>query len=89
MENEPENREIQLCNIKLTNDYDNEHHHYYSLKDDHTLHIPENVWFIGTANRDESTFEISDKVYDRAATMNFNTRAPKVINYTTPLAQRY
>ncbi len=89
MENEPENREIQLCNIKLTNDYDNEHHHYYSLKDDHTLHIPENVWFIGTANRDESTFEISDKVYDRAATMNFNTRAPKVRNYTTPLAQRY
>lgn len=89
MENEPENREIQLCNIKLTNDYDNEHHHYFSLKDDHTLHIPENVWFIGTANRDESTFEISDKVYDRAATMNFNTRAPKVKNYTTPLAQRY
>ncbi len=89
MENEPENREIQLCNIKLTNDYDNEHHHYYSLKDDHTLHISENVWFIGTANRDESTFEISDKVYDRAATMNFNTRAPKVRNYTTPLAQRY
>lgn len=89
MENEPEKREIQLCNVKLTNDYDNEKHQYFSLIDGHTLHIPENVWFIGTANRDESTFEISDKVYDRAATMNFNQRAPKVRNYSKPIESKY
>lgn len=89
MENEPEKREIQLCNVTLTNDYDNEKHQYLSLIDGHTLHIPQNVWFIGTANRDESTFEISDKVYDRAATMNFNQRAPKVRNYSNPIESKY
>lgn len=40
-----------------------------------TISIPENVWFIGTANKDESTFEITDKVYDRAQVMNFKNRA--------------
>ena len=40
-----------------------------------TIQIPENIWFIGTANRDESTFEITDKVYDRAQVLNFNSRA--------------
>lgn len=38
------------------------------------LRIPENVWFIGTANRDESTFEITDKVYDRAQIIEFRDR---------------
>lgn len=45
------------------------------LKDGKTIQIPENVWFIGTANKDESTFEITDKVYDRAQVMNFKNRA--------------
>ncbi len=40
-----------------------------------TIRIPRNVWFIGTANKDESTFEITDKVYDRAQVLNFNKRA--------------
>jgi len=42
------------------------------------LTISENVWFIGTANRDESTFEISDKVYDRAQVLNFSKRASEI-----------
>lgn len=42
-----------------------------NLIDGKILKVPQNVWFIGTANRDESTFEISDKVYDRAQVMNF------------------
>lgn len=42
-----------------------------------TIKVPDNVWFIGTANRDESTFEISDKVYDRAQVLNFRERARK------------
>ncbi|MBO4280917.1 MAG: AAA family ATPase [Lachnospiraceae bacterium] len=37
--------------------------------------IPENVWFIGTANNDDSTFAISDKVYDRAMVMNLDRKA--------------
>lgn len=75
MENEEDKRMIKLLNVKIFNDYDNEHHSYLGLSEDHTLKIPHNVYFIGTANKDESTFEISDKVYDRAMTMNFNTRA--------------
>ncbi len=89
MENEPHMREIQLCNVSLCNIYNNKKHDYLSLINGHTLHIPENIWFIGTANRDESTFEISDKVYDRAHTMNFNKRAPKVRNYQEEIPQRY
>ena len=30
------------------------------------LKIPENMWYIGTINNDDSTFMITDKVYDRA-----------------------
>ena len=45
------------------------------LEEGKTIIIPENVWFIGTANKDESTFEITDKVYDRAQVMNFKNRA--------------
>jgi len=37
--------------------------------------IPQNVWFVGTANRDDSTFTITDKVYDRAITLEMNARA--------------
>ena len=40
-----------------------------------SFRIPENVWFIGTANNDDSTFAISDKVYDRAMVMNLNQKA--------------
>lgn len=38
--------------------------------------IPENSFFVGTANRDDSTFTITDKVYDRAITINFETNNP-------------
>lgn len=37
--------------------------------------IPQNVWFVGTANKDDSTFTITDKVYDRAMSLEFNKRA--------------
>ena len=33
------------------------------------------MWFIGTINNDDSTFAISDKVYDRAMVLNLNTKA--------------
>ena len=39
--------------------------------------LPENMWYIGTANNDDSTFAISDKVYDRAIPININTKGVK------------
>jgi hypothetical protein len=39
------------------------------------LLIPGNVWFIGTANKDDSTFTITDKVYDRATPIEINTKS--------------
>ena len=35
------------------------------------VRISENSYFVGTANRDDSTFTITDKVYDRAITLEF------------------
>ena len=35
------------------------------------VRIPENSYFVGTANRDDSTFTITDKVYDRSITLEF------------------
>jgi len=78
MENEEGKRQIQLLNIPLLERTKDGTKPYLLLPDGKTLLIPSNIWFIGTANRDESTFVISDKVYDRAHTMNFNHRAPKV-----------
>jgi hypothetical protein len=40
----------------------------------HRLRVPRNLWFIGTANQDESTLEITDKVYDRAQVLDFRRR---------------
>jgi len=37
--------------------------------------LPQNVWFIGTANKDDSTFTITDKVYDRATPIEINAKA--------------
>ena len=38
------------------------------------LLIPQNIWFIGTANNDDSTFTITDKVYDRAMSLFFDNK---------------
>lgn len=37
--------------------------------------LPENMWYVGTANNDDSTFAISDKVYDRGMPININAKA--------------
>lgn len=39
------------------------------------IKFPENMWFVGTANNDDSTFAISDKVYDRAMIMNLDKKS--------------
>lgn len=38
------------------------------------LQILGNSYFVGTANKDDSTFTITDKVYDRAITIDFDNR---------------
>ncbi len=90
MEHEEGHREIKLLNVSLSRtDEEGRVIPYQALTDGHTLKIPNNVWFIGTANRDESTYDISDKVYDRAHTMNFDRRASKVQGYGEEMAARY
>ena len=39
------------------------------------IHVPDSTWFVGTANNDDSTFTITDKVYDRAMPIELNERA--------------
>ena len=55
-----------------------------SKKDPKELHngkliLPDNVYFIGTANNDDSTFAISDKVYDRSMVLNLDYRCEPFI----------
>ena len=38
------------------------------------LKIPGNIWYIGTINNDDSTFMVTDKVYDRAMPIDINTK---------------
>ena len=38
------------------------------------IKVPQNVVFFGTANNDDSTFTISDKVYDRAISLFFDNK---------------
>lgn len=42
------------------------------------LVLPKNVWFVGTANQDETTFAFAPKVYDRAHVMELEPNAPAV-----------
>lgn len=44
------------------------------------LPIKQNIWFIGTANKDDSTFAITDKVYDRAGVIHFSSRGEKTMD---------
>ncbi len=45
------------------------------LQNNGKLRLPTNMWFVGTANNDDSTFSISDKVYDRAMVLNLDKKA--------------
>jgi len=38
------------------------------------LRIPSNMWYIGTINNDDSTFMVTDKVYDRAMPIDINDK---------------
>lgn len=45
------------------------------LLHDGKIQVSYSTWFIGTANNDDSTFTITDKVYDRAMPIELNERA--------------
>lgn len=59
-----------------------------SLIDGRKIRVTDNIWFVGTANRDESTFEISDKVYDRAQVVSLNRKGISEGVYT-PTSVKY
>ena len=52
---------------------------------DGRLRLPENMWFIGTANNDDSTFAISDKVYDRAMILNLDSKCER---FSAPVTEK-
>ena len=55
------------------------------------LRVSENVWFVGTANNDDSTCTISDKVYDRSVVINFSEKGKKdnMTSYAPPYKMNY
>lgn len=57
------------------------------LRNGRTLRIPPNVWFVGTANHDETTKDFADKTYDRAHVMELpRNRAQFKPNRPSPRA---
>lgn len=44
------------------------------------IFLPENVWFVGTANQDESTLEFADKTYNRSFVHELPPKRPFVPN---------
>ncbi|MDO4683250.1 MAG: AAA family ATPase [Lautropia sp.] len=57
--NDPDDRLLSLSESLLPNAPKR-------LVEGRKIRIPENLWFIGTANHDETTREFADKTYDRA-----------------------
>lgn len=52
------------------------------------LAIPSNVWFVGTANQDETTLEFADKTYDRSHIMELQRRQDASFNLPEQLQPR-
>ena len=63
----PEGRNLDVVSDKWDNDP--------KLFKKGKIRLPINMWFIGTINNDDSTFAISDKVYDRAMVLNLDKKA--------------
>ena len=70
----PDDRFLDVVSDKWDNDPK-------QLKDGR-INLPRNMWFIGTANNDDSTFAISDKVYDRAMIMNLDAKSERFVGAT-------
>jgi hypothetical protein len=48
------------------------------------LKLPDNMWYVGTINNDDSTFMVTDKVYDRAMPIDINDKGQK---FDAPLTE--
>lgn len=80
--NNPADRCITLTETALNNPPN-------LLKDGRQILVPKNIWFIGTANHDETTNELADKTYDRAHVMtlpknesHFNIKKYASVSYS-------
>jgi len=71
MEKQPDQREVVLLESELQNAP-------MYFEEGRKIKIPENVWFIGTANHDETTNEFADKTYDRAHVMELGRSDEKI-----------
>ena len=67
----PEERYLDVVSDKWENDPT-------QLKDGR-IKLPTNMWFVGTANNDDSTFLISDKVYDRAMILDLDQKTERFV----------
>ena len=67
----PDERYLDVVSDKWENDP-------IQLKDGR-IKLPTNMWFIGTANNDDSTFLISDKVYDRAMILDLDQKTERFV----------
>ena len=45
------------------------------LLEEGRFRIPDNMWYCGTINNDDSTFMVTDKVYDRALPINIDNKS--------------
>ncbi len=48
------------------------------------IQVPANMWYIGTINNDDSTFAVTDKVYDRAMPIDINDKGVPFEPIDTP-----
>ena len=88
--NDSKERLISLSESQLPNAPD-------LLIEGRKIRVPHNVWFIGTANHDETTNEFADKTYDRAHVMilprhenSFDIEQKSKISYSfASLKQRF
>lgn len=48
------------------------------------IKVPANMWYIGTINNDDSTFAVTDKVYDRAMPIDINDKGVPFEPVDTP-----
>lgn len=62
-----EERNLSLVSTKALSDPE-------KMKDG-KVWIPSNIWYVGTINNDDSTFAVSDKVYDRAIPLDLDEKA--------------
>ena len=70
---------LSIMEMPNVNDWKIELINSYDKTDPKLVHegkilIPQNIIFFGTANNDDSTFTISDKVYDRAISLFFDDK---------------